>query len=73
MVNRIGTIYPSDSNKGFSSEYWVDYRVRHETHEEGRRTYQPKRCVYNNKDEVNSTNILSDNAKKALALSPSQQ
>ena len=27
---------------------------------EGRRTYQPRRCDYNNKDEVNSLNILSN-------------
>ena len=32
-----------------------------ETPEEGRRTYRPKRCEYNNKDEVSSPNILSDN------------
>ena len=36
----------------------MDSWVQHETSEEGRRTYQPKCCVYNNKDEVNSSNIL---------------
>ena len=35
-------------------------RVRHETPEEGWRTYQPKHYEYNNKDENNSPNILSD-------------
>ena len=35
-------------------------RVQHETPEEGRKTYLPKRCKYNNKYEVNSSKILSD-------------
>ena len=35
---------------------YVDFR--HETPEEGRRTYLPKRD-YNNKDDINSLNILS--------------
>ena len=38
--------------------FCVDSRVWHETPEGGRRTYRPKRCDYNNKDEVNSPNIL---------------
>ena len=33
-------------------------RVSHETPEESRRTYQQKRCEYNNKNKVNSPNIL---------------
>ena len=61
MVNRIGTVYPCDSNKEFSSRFCVDSQVWHETPEEGRRTYWPKRCDCNNKDEVNSPNILSNN------------
>ena len=61
MVNRIETFYPCGSNKGFSLRFCVDSRVRHETPEEGRTTYRPKRWDYNNKDEVNSPNILSDN------------
>ena len=36
-------------------------RVPHGTLEEDRRTYRPKRCEYNNKDEVNRVNILSNN------------
>ena len=63
MVNRIGTIYPCGLNKGFSSRYWVGFRVWHEMPEEGQRMYQPKHCEYNNKDEVNSLNILSDKKK----------
>ena len=60
MVNRIGTVYPCGSNKGFSSRFCVDSWVWHETPEEGRRTYRPKRCEYNNKDEVDGPNILND-------------
>ena len=33
-------------------------QVQHETLEEKRRIYRPKRCEYNNKDEDNSLNIL---------------
>ena len=43
----------------FSSRFCVDFR--HETPEEGRMTYRPKCCDYNNKDKVNSPNILSNN------------
>ena len=41
--------------------YWIQvgYRVR-QTPEEGRRTYKPKRCENNNKDEDNSPKILND-------------
>ena len=38
----------------------VDSRVWHKTLE-GRKTYQQKHCDYNNKEEVNSLNILSNN------------
>ena len=58
MVNRNGRVYPCGSNEGFSLKFYVGYLIQHE---EGRRTYQPKRCEYNNKDEVNSLNILRDN------------
>ena len=47
-------------NKGFSSRFYVGSWVRHETPEEGRRTYHSKRGECNNEDEVNSPNILSD-------------
>ena len=58
MVNRIGTVYPCGSNKEFSSRFSVNFRVRHETPEEDRRTYRPKCSDYNNKDKINSPNIL---------------
>ena len=61
MVNRIGTVYPCGSNKGFSLGFYVDSWVWHETPEEGQRTYQLKCCDYKSKDEVNSPNILSNN------------
>ena len=66
MVNRIRTVYPCGSNKEFSSRFCVGSRIRHETPEEGRRTYRPKRD-YTNKDEVNSLNILSNNNYQALS------
>ena len=51
----------STPNKGFSSRFCVGSRVRHETPEEGQRTYRSKLCDYNNKDEVKNPNILNDN------------
>ena len=61
MVNRIGTVYPCGSNKGFSSRFNVDSWIWYETPEEGRTAFRPKRCEYNNKNEVSSRNILSNN------------
>ena len=61
MVNGIGTVYPWGSIKEFSSRLCVDIQVRQDTPEEGWRTYRPKRCKYNKKDEANGPNILSDN------------
>ena len=46
-----------------SSRFCVGSRVRDETPEEGLLTYRPKRCEYNNEDEVNNPNILSDKNK----------
>ena len=63
MFNRIGTVYPCGSNKGFSSRFCMDSQVLHETLEEDQGTYQLKHCEYNNKDEVNCPNILSNNEK----------
>ena len=65
MANRIGAVYPCGSNKRLSLRFFVDYWVRDETPEEGRRTYRPKRCEHNNKDEINSLNILSNNNYQA--------
>ena len=56
MVNRIG----GSNKKGFNSRFWLDSWVRHESHKESRKTYRPKSCEYNNKDDFNSLNILSD-------------
>ena len=46
-------------NKGRSSMFCEGSRVR-QTPEEGRRTYRPKRCGNNNKDEDNSLKTLND-------------
>ena len=47
---------------GRSSKIRVGSRVR-QTPEEGRRTYQPKRCRNNNKDEDNSLKNFNDKNK----------
>ena len=61
MVNNIGALYPSGSNERFSSKFCGDYRVPHKKTEEGRMLNRPKRYEYNNKDVVNSPNILRNN------------
>ena len=53
MVNGIRTGYPRGFNKGRSSKLHEGSWVR-QTPEEGRRTYRPKCCGNNNKDEDNS-------------------
>ena len=60
MVNGIRKIYLRILNKGFSSKFCVGSRVRHETPQEGRKIYRPKRCAYNNEGEDKSPNILGD-------------
>ena len=50
---------PVDSIKGHRLKFRVDSRVR-QTPKEGQRTYQPKHCGYNNKDEDNSPKTLND-------------
>ena len=52
MVNGIRASDPRGLNKGRGSKFRVGFRVR-QTPEEGRRTYRPKRCEYNNKNEEN--------------------
>ena len=52
-------IYIYGLNKGRSSEFRVGCRVR-QTPKEGQRTYWPKRCGNNNKDEDNSPKTLND-------------
>ena len=56
--------HPRGLNRGFSSNFLVDSRVRHKTSEECRRTYRPKHCEYNNEDEDNSPNTSSDKIVK---------
>ena len=58
MANGIRTGKPHGFNKGRSSKIWVGSWVQ-QTPEEGRRTYWPKRCGNNNKDEDNSPKTLS--------------
>ena len=65
MANGIRTDDPRGFNKGRSSKFRVGSRVR-QTPEEGRRTYQPKRCGNNNKDGDNSTKTLNDKNKIIL-------
>ena len=59
MANGIGTDDPRGFNKGRSSKFREGSRVR-QTPEEGRRTYRPKRCGNNNKDEDSSLETLND-------------
>ena len=51
-------------NKGRSSKFREGSRVR-QTPEEERRTYQPKRCGNNNKDEDNSLKTINDKNQQA--------
>ena len=62
MANGIRTDDPRGFNKGHSSVKVC--RVR-QTPEEGRRTYRPKRCGNNNKDEDNSPKTLNDKNQQA--------
>ena len=59
MANGIRTGDPRGFNKGRSSKFHEGSRVR-QTPEEGRKTYQPKRCGNNNKDEDNSPETHND-------------
>ena len=64
MANGIRTGDPHGFNKGRSSKFREGSRVR-QTPEEGRRTYRPKRCGNNNKDEDNSLKNLNDKNQQA--------
>ena len=57
MANGIRTGDSRGFNKGRSSKFREGFRVE-QTPEEGRRTFQPKRCGNNNKDEDNSPKPL---------------
>ena len=59
MANGIRTGDPRGFNKGRSSKFHEGSRFRQKP-EEGRRTYRPKRCGNNNKDEDNSLKTLYD-------------
>ena len=64
MANGIRTGDPRGFNKGRSLKFHDGSRVR-QTPEEGRRTYRPKRCRNNNKDEDNSSKNLNDKNQQA--------
>ena len=66
MANRIRTGDPRGFNKGRSSKFHEGYRVW-QTPEEGQKTYQPKRCGNNNKDEDSSSKTLNDKNQQALS------
>ena len=64
MANGIGTGDLRGFSKGCSSKFPEGSRVR-QTPEEGRRTYRPKLCENNNKDEDNSPKNLNDKNQQA--------
>ena len=59
MANGIRTGDSRGFNKGRSSKFHECSRVG-QTPEEGWKTYRPKRCGNNNKDEDNSPKTLND-------------
>ena len=59
MANGIRTGDPRGFKKGRSSKFREGSRVR-QTPEEGQRTYRPKRCGNNNKNDDNSPKNLND-------------
>ena len=59
MANGIRRGDPREFNKRRSSKFREGSKVR-QTPEEGRRTYRPKRCGNNNKDEDNNPKTLND-------------
>ena len=64
MANRIGKGDPRGFNKGHNLKFRVGSRVQ-QTPEEGQRTYQPKCCGNNNKDQDNSPKTLIDKYHQA--------
>ena len=72
MANGIRTGDPSRFNKGRSLKFCEGSRVR-QTPEEGRKTYQLKRCGNNNKDEDNNPKTLNDKNQQALSQKFRQQ
>ena len=70
MATGIRTGDPRGFNKGRSSKFCEDSRVR-QTPEEGRRTNQPRRCGNDNKDEDNNPKTLNDKKEWVLRISQS--
>ena len=66
MANGIRTGDPCGFNKGCSSKFHEGSQVR-KIPEEGRRTYRPKLCGNNNKDEDNNLKTLNDRNQQALS------
>ena len=64
MVNRIRTGDPRGFNKGHSLKFCVGSWVQ-QTPEAGQRTFRPKHCGNNNKDEYNSLKPLNDKNHQA--------
>ena len=64
MANGIRTGDHRGFNEGRSSKFCVGSQDR-QTPEEGRRTYRPKRCGNNNKDEDNSLTMMSQSSTLA--------
>ena len=64
MANWIRTGDPHGFNKGRSSKFREGSRVW-QSPEEGQRTYWPKHCGNNNKDEDNSPKTLNDKNQQA--------
>ena len=59
MANGIRTGDPCGFNKESGLKFYIGSQVR-QAPKEGRRTYRPKRCGNNNKDEDNSLKTLND-------------
>ena len=66
MVHRIRASDPYQLNKGYSSNFCVGSRVLQEKLEEGWKTYWPKHCEYNYKDEGSCPKTLNDKTHQAL-------
>ncbi len=67
MANGIRTGNPHGFNKGHSLKFREGSLVR-QTPEEGRRTYQPKCCGNNNKNEDNSPKTLNNKKLTFLVI-----
>ena len=66
MANGIRTGDPHGFNKGRSLKFYEGFQVQ-QTPEEGRRTYRPKCCENNNKDEDITLKTLNDKNHQVLS------